>query len=45
MALATDYRPTALAEFEGNSTLKAALKSKLSLSPDKRPHVYLFVGN
>ena len=45
MALATDYRPTTLAEFEGNSTLKAALKSKLSLPPDKRPHVYLFVGN
>lgn len=44
MALATDYRPTTLTEFEGNSTLKAALKSKLSLAPDKRPHVYLFVG-
>lgn len=44
MALATDYRPLALNELAGNDTLKATLKSKLSLSPEKRPHVYLFTG-
>ena len=44
MALATDYRPKNLSEFEGNEAIKASLKSKLSLPSDKRPHVYLFSG-
>lgn len=44
MALATDYRPRTIDELAGNTELKAALKSKLKLPHDKRPHVYLFTG-
>lgn len=44
MALATDYRPRNLEEMAGNETLKAALKSKLRLPADKRPHVFLVTG-
>ena len=44
MALATDHRPAKLEDLAGNVTLKKTLKSKLSLSNDRRPHVYLFTG-
>ena len=45
MPLATDYRPEDFDDFAGNEGLIASLKSKLSLTAKKRPHVYLFVGD
>lgn len=45
MALGTDHRPETLKELHGNAALKQSLASKLKLSEDKRPHVYLFTGN
>ena len=44
MSLITAYRPETLDQFEGNKALKASLKSKLKLSPEKRPHVYMLIG-
>lgn len=45
MALSTDHRPKRLKDLFGNASLKAALASKLKLSQDKKPHVFLFTGS
>lgn len=44
MALAIDYRPKTLKEFEGNEVLKASLRSLLERDSKLIPHVLLFTG-
>jgi len=44
MALYNDMRPKTFDEVIGNSAVIKALKKFVKLSPDKRPHTYMFSG-